>query len=184
MHEIAARYRNVGGGFTERVVAVPLERWDDPAPCEGWVARDVVAHLVEWIPAFFYGQWGLEAPTFPSAAEDPVAAWWTFHDATQSLLDDPELVVQERDLPMGRMTFADAFAMIALSDVLVHTWDLARATGQDETLDAHEVHALAQGISDEAAAAMQASGHYGPRVPVPADASEQDQVLAFMGRQP
>ncbi|OWY59260.1 TIGR03086 family protein, partial [cyanobacterium TDX16] len=33
-------------------------------------------------------------------------------------------------------------------------------------------------------AAMQASGHYGPRVPVPSDASEQDQLLAFMGRRP
>jgi uncharacterized protein (TIGR03086 family) len=184
VHEIAARYRKVAGGFTERVVAVPVDGWDAPTPNPGWVARDVVDHLVEWIPAFFYGQWGLEQPTFPSAAEDPVAAWHSFDDHIASLLDDPELVGQERDLPMGRMSFEDAFAMIALSDVLIHTWDLARATGQDDTLDADEIARMVPGISPEVAAAMQSSGHYGPMVPVPPDASDQDKVLAFMGRTP
>jgi uncharacterized protein (TIGR03086 family) len=184
MTEIADRYRNVGGGFTERVVAVPVDGWDAPAPCEGWVARDVVDHLVTWIPGFFVGQFGLEAPEIPSAADDPVAAWWTFHDRVQSWLDDPDLLAQERDLPMGPMTFEGAFEMIALSDVLIHTWDLARATGQDETLDADEIARLAAGISPEAGAAMQASGHYGATVPVPPDADDQTKVLAFMGRQP
>ena len=37
--------------FTERVRGVPPDAWDNPAPCEGWAARDVVRHLVEWFPA-------------------------------------------------------------------------------------------------------------------------------------
>ena len=108
MPDIATRYRHVAGGFTERVVAVPPEHWDDPAPCEGWVARDVVRHLVAWLPAFFWGQWQLEAPTIPSVDDDPVAAWHTFDEALRVLLDDAELVASERELPKGRMSFGDA----------------------------------------------------------------------------
>ncbi len=54
--EIADRYRRVAGGFTDRVQAVPDEAWEQPAPCEGWVARDVVGHLVEWVPALLRGR--------------------------------------------------------------------------------------------------------------------------------
>ena len=46
--EISDRYRTVGRGMTRVVEAVPDDAWDNPAPCEGWVARDVVRRaLVE-----------------------------------------------------------------------------------------------------------------------------------------
>ena len=51
MSEISERYRKVAAQFTQRVNAVPDDAWHNPAPCEGWVARDVVGHLVEWLPA-------------------------------------------------------------------------------------------------------------------------------------
>ena len=53
MSEEAERFKALASAFTERVEAVPPDRWDSPAPCEGWVARDVVRHLVEWVPGFF-----------------------------------------------------------------------------------------------------------------------------------
>ena len=55
MSEISERYRKVAAAFTQRAEAVPDDAWDNPAPCEGWVARDIVGHLVEWLPAFFFG---------------------------------------------------------------------------------------------------------------------------------
>jgi hypothetical protein len=65
----------------------------------------------------------------------------------------------------------------------VHTWDLARATGGDERLDADEVHRMVAGMEpyDDM---MRSSGQYGPRVEVAADADEQARLLAFMGRRP
>ena len=62
MSDIANRYRRVAATFTERVRAVPQDAWEWPAPCEGWVARDVVRHLVEWVPAFVREAGG---PAFP-----------------------------------------------------------------------------------------------------------------------
>ena len=61
--------------------------------------------------------------------------------------------------------------------MLVHTWDLARATGQDEILDAEEVHRFVAGMEPHDQA-MRDSGHYGPRVPVPDDADEQTKAFA------
>jgi Mycothiol maleylpyruvate isomerase N-terminal domain len=48
----AAEHRRVAAAFTELVHGTPPEAWNNPAPVEGWVARDVVRHLVEWFPAF------------------------------------------------------------------------------------------------------------------------------------
>ena len=61
--------------FSERVRGVPEGRWEDPAPVAGWVARDVVRHLLEWFPGFLEGHAGVRLPDVPSVDDDPVAAW-------------------------------------------------------------------------------------------------------------
>jgi len=181
--DIRERYERVARQFTDRVVAVPAEAWEAPAPCDGWVARDVVGHLVEWLPAFFFGMWGIEGPAVPSVEDDPVAAWAAVDQAIRAALADPAIAGAERDTPMGRKDFASAIDMICTTDVLVHTWDLARATGLDETLDPAEVHRYVEGMEpiDEL---LRQSGQYGPRVPVPDDADEQTRLIGFLGRHP
>ena len=72
MSEIAARYRKVASEFTARAAAVPEDAWDNQSPCEGWVARDIVRHLVEWMPSFFLESAGLAFPTPRSVDDDPV----------------------------------------------------------------------------------------------------------------
>ena len=84
MSEEAERYRRLAAQFTDRVRQVPVDAWDNPAPCEGWVARDVVRHLVEWIPGFFSG-YGIDLEVGPSVDEDPVAAWEAVLGAKVSL---------------------------------------------------------------------------------------------------
>lgn len=183
MTEFADRFATVAGGFGERVNAVPRQAWNNPSPCDGWLARDIVRHLVEWVPGFFGGAAGLTIPIGPSVDDDPVAAWTALHDALRVVLADPELSAREFDGPPGRMSIEQAIDMFVTGDVLVHTWDLARATGLDETLDPLEVHRMFQGMEpyDEM---LRSSGHYGPRITVPDDADEQTRLLAFMGRNP
>jgi uncharacterized protein (TIGR03086 family) len=183
MSEIAERYRKVAGQFTQRVQQVPDDAWDNPAPCDGWVARDVVRHLVEWMPAFLLGNWGIAQPTTPSVDDDPLGAWLAVDRAIQAGLDDPSVATHESDSPAGRKSFEDAIAMFCVTDVLVHTWDLARATGLDEHLDDDEVRGLADQMAPMEEA-MRNSGHFGPRVAVPDDADEQTRLIAFTGRQP
>ena len=185
MSDIAERYRRAAKGFTERVRAVPAGAWERPAPCEGWVARDVVRHLVEWVPAFMEAADGPVLPTSPSPDEDDLAgAWATLDAAIQAALDDPVTAATELHHPRaGSHRFDDAIGTFVLGDVLVHTWDLARATGLDERLDPDLVHEMLIGIEpmDEV---LRSSGQYGPRVDVPPDADEQTRLIAFCGRRP
>ena len=180
----ADEHRRIAGEFTATVEGAAPAAWDQPAPPEGWVARDIVRHLVEWFPAFLQGSTGIELPVGPSVDEDPVGAWRNQTDAVQALLDDPAAAGREYDLPhIGRMTLARAIDTIYTNDVFMHRWDLARATGQDETLDPAKCAEMLEGMLplDDA---MRESGQYGPRVEVPDDADVQTKLLAFIGRTP
>lgn len=189
MNDIAARFERAAAGFTAWVEAVPPDAWERPAPCEGWLARDVVRHLVEWLPGpgFLLGTFGVDTGPIPSVETDPAGAWAVVRDAIQRALADPEVAARVEDCgPPGRLPLEAAIDMTCTPDVLIHTWDLARATGLDERLDADEVrHQLAgiEALPPEVDQAMRGSGHYGPRVAIAEDADEQTRLLAFMGRQ-
>jgi uncharacterized protein (TIGR03086 family) len=178
----ADEHRRVAGAFTERVVGVT--DWDAPAPVEGWVARDVVRHLVEWLPSLLEGGAGVTLVRGPSVDDDPVGAWRAHSDAVQALLDDPETPSKVLTNPhIGEVPLDEAVDRFYTADVFMHTWDLARATGQDETLDAEKCAVMLAGMEpmDEM---LRASGQYGPRVDVPADADVQTRLIAFIGRDP
>jgi uncharacterized protein (TIGR03086 family) len=183
-NEIAERYRRVAARFSARVNEVPDGAWENPAPCDGWVARDVVRHLVEWVPAFLSAAGGPTLPAGPSVDDDPAGAWAALDDGIQALLDDPTVLATTITHPMaGTHRLDDAIGMFFMGDVVVHTWDIARAAGLDETLDADIVHDMLVGMEplDDM---LRASGQYGPKVEVPADADEQTKLIAFTGRQP
>ena len=85
----AEEHRRIAGVFTERVRGAAPSAWDRPAPPDGWTARDVVRHLVEWFPAFLQSGAGITLPQGPSVDDDPVAAWTVHSDGVQALLNDP-----------------------------------------------------------------------------------------------
>lgn len=184
MSDIADRHRQVAATFTERAQQVPAAAWEHPAPCDGWVARDVVRHLVEWVPPFLSAGAGVGVPAGPSVDDDPVGAWTNLADAVQALLDDPVVAQREVELEhLGRRSIEDAVGTIFLGDVLIHTWDLSRATGLDESLDPAIVSEMLVGMQPMDAMLRQ-SGHYGPKVEVADDADDQTKLVAFTGRTP
>ncbi|MER5879301.1 TIGR03086 family metal-binding protein [Streptomyces sp. NPDC060235] len=184
MTSAADEHRTVAGDFTERVRGVDPEAWNNPAPCEDWVARDVVRHLVEWFPAFLKSGAGVELPHGPSVDDDPVAAWTVHCDGVQALLDDPATADKVLSNPhIGDVPLDQAVDRFYTADVFMHTWDLARATGQKEALDPVRCARLLDGMLplDDV---LRKSGQYGPRVEVPASADVQTRLLAFIGRTP
>src|SRR4051812_13102205 len=182
--DAADDHRQVAGEFTKTVEGTAAAEWEAPAPPDGWVARDVVRHLLEWLPAFLGGSTGIVFRAGPSVDDDPAGAWRAHVDGVQALLDDPATADREYDFPhIGRMSLGQAIAMIYTPDVFLHRWDLARATGQDETLDPQRCAEMLEGMlpMDEL---LRQSGQYGPRVEVPGDADAQTKLLAFIGRTP
>ena len=87
----------------------------------------------------------------------------------------------EYDGLFGRTTFERSVDRILTSDVLVHTWDLARATGLDERLDPAEVE-RAEADMRSMGDALRTPGVCGPELVAPPDADPQTKLLAFMGR--
>ena len=178
----ADEHRRVAATFTERVEGTT--DWDAPAPVEGWAARDVVRHLVEWLPALLEGGAGVTLPAGPSVDDDPVGAWRAHAEAVQALLDDPGTPQRMLSNPhIGDLPVDEAVDRFYTPDVFLHTWDLARATGQDERLDPDRCAAMLAGM-EQYEDAMRSSGQYGPRVELPEGAGVQDRLIAFIGRDP
>lgn len=179
--DAAARYRRVADTFGAR--AHEVDDWDAPAPCEGWVARDVVRHLVEWVPGLFGGMLGIPFEPVPSVDDDPVAAWDDLDRQLRALVDDPDAMAAEHETPMfGTLPLGVIVERLVTGDVLVHTWDLARAAGLDESIDTEIAGQMLAGMEpmDEQIRGEQ----FGPRVPVSDDADVVTRLIAFTGRQP
>ncbi|MRJ75874.1 TIGR03086 family protein [Aeromicrobium sp. SMF47] len=180
MDSPADAHREVARIFSERVAGV--RDWDAPAPVEGWTARDVVGHLVGWLPGFLSGG-GVELPSGPSVAHDPVAAWRHHADAVQSLLESGRAAEDFTHPQAGTQVLGRLVESFYVADVFMHTWDLARASGQDDSLDPARCEALLAGMRS-IEELLRSSGQYGPAVPVPEDAPVQDRLMGFIGRDP
>ena len=178
----AQRHRDITAVFTDRVRGA--RDWDVPTPVPDWVARDVVRHLVDWLPDFLTSGAGIDLPRGPSVDDDPVAAWQAHSDAVQALLDDPATPGRVLKNPhLGELPVDRAIDQFYTIDVFMHTWDLARSTGQDDRLDPELCGQLLPGM-EQFEDAIRSSGQYGPRVPVPAGADAQARLLGFIGRDP
>lgn len=182
--EPAAEHRAVAGTFADRVRGVPAGRWDSPAPVPEWTARDVVRHLLEWFPGFLHDATGIRLEPGPSVDDDPAAAWDTHAGQVQALLDDRATATRTFAHPrLPEQPLARAVSRFYTADVFMHTWDLARATGQDERLDPDRCRELYEGMLPMEEVLRQ-SGQYGAAVPVPDDADWQTRLLGFIGRRP
>lgn len=101
----------------------------------------------------------------------------------QALLDGPAAEDDFRHPRLPELPLATAVDRFYTADVFMHTWDLSRASGQEAGLDAGFCTELLTGM-EPMEDLMRGSGQYGPRVPVPDDASAQDRLVGFIGRDP
>jgi uncharacterized protein (TIGR03086 family) len=180
--EPAARYAVVAAAFTDRVEGTT--DWDAPSPVVGWAARDVVWHLVDWIPDVLRVGASPDLPRRDLATSDPPADWARFNNAMLAIVGDTEITESEFAHPMaGTMPVQTAIDMLVTPDVFLHSWDLDRAMRQSIVLDAGYAGALLagmEGIEDM----LRSSGHYDPRVGTAADADVRTRLIAFIGRDP
>lgn len=177
--EAAARHAAYAARFADLVAGV--RNWDAPTPVREWAARDVVAHLTGWLPAFL-GAGGVHIPAGEPA--DPAGSWARQSAAVQELLDDGARASGRFAHPrLPTLPLADAIDTYYTPDVFMHTWDLARASGADDTLDEATCAAMLAGM-EAMTEAIRSSGEFGEQQPVPDDATPQQRLIAFIGRDP
>lgn len=182
MDAIAERYRRLSAALTDRVSAVPPEAWSNPSPCEAWTARELVDHLID-VHGRFQQLVGRSLVDHPSVADDPVGAWTAVRDQMQADLEDPATAEVEYDGRLGRSSFEQSVDGFVCFDLVVHGWDLARATGQDDTMDPAEVERVGAMVAAMASTMLANGVITDPVEPAP-DASAQDRLLCALGRRP
>lgn len=171
--------------------AVTDDQLTAPTPCPEYTVSDLLAHLIGLSIAFRDAARKEGGSVSPDAAIelglDP--QWRT---ALPQRLD--ELVEAWKDpQAWSGMTKAggvdlpgDIAGIVALDEIVMHGWDLARATGQDYPCDAVTTQAIFDFTEQSAdpAAAGSREGVFGPVIEVPADAPLFDRALGYAGRDP
>ena len=175
--DLVTRYEEAAAGFTDRLEAVADDQWSNPTPCTDWDVRQLVDHVItiqRQIPD------SLDVPVDDGG--DPRATWKAVRDAALTALRQPG--VMDRTIKGLRGEMPVEMALLPrLSDLHVHTWDLARATGGDERLSPEIAAIVLERLkpNDEA---LRQSGSFGPKVDPPAGADTQVELLCFLGRRP
>lgn len=147
--------------------------WSKSTTCGEWDVRALVDHALGW-QAMGAGMIGADV-----AADAP---WADVEPKLSAALDDPS-ALEGTVAAMGDMP-KQQVAGFLIGDLLVHTWDLARAIGADEQLPAGAVQATMMGLQRVPEEMLRGPNMFGAPVHVPEGASPQDQLLGFCGRQP
>jgi uncharacterized protein (TIGR03086 family) len=169
---------------------VTPDRWDAPSPCAGWCAADVAGHVIGDLRAIEeYATWRDDpdrdearsaADPRAAAGDDPLAAWHAARADMMAVLD-PAALARPVPLPWGGHMPLGEFLERYPMEILVHTWDLAQATGQAAALDPGLVRD-ALGPARQFAPVARMSGLIGPERAVPGDADDLTRLLAIFGR--
>lgn len=176
--EIIDRVTHFAEGFDARVQATPADAWGNTAPCEGWVAVDVVEHVCGSAESMAAALGGDAPAEFDR--NDPVGSWKAASSKLLAVLPTADLNTPvER---FGGMPAAMVIGRFMSMDLLVHTWDLARAVGGDEQLDETDVAHAFEGVKGMEAM-LRRPGVFGPAVPAAEGDDLQTQFLKFLGRQ-
>jgi len=185
--ELLELFQRAQASFTDRVDAIEPEQWEDEALPE-WTVADLVAHLVTemlWVPPLVAGEPYAEG-RFPDATtdllgEDPMVGWESAADAALSAFAEDDALIRTVHLERGP-TPASQYILELISDLTVHSWDLARAIDGDTELDGELVTAsllIGEAIPEDGVPDL-----YDPPLDISASASPQQRLLARFGRRP
>ncbi|MFG1820220.1 TIGR03086 family metal-binding protein [Kribbella sp. NPDC049174] len=186
---IAGRYRRRAARFDELILGVGSDAWASQSPCEDWTARDIVDHVIV-MHAAMLAPLGSSWEPKSATADRPIDAFASARARMQHALDDPAVAGTECSTPTGTLTVAEHVDAALSVDLVLHGWDLARATGQDDTIPAEDLALLwpiAQSIPEQfrvPGAFRPGLVVFGPQVPVAADAPLQHKILGLYGRDP
>ncbi|MFF3016621.1 TIGR03086 family metal-binding protein [Streptomyces sp. NPDC057939] len=173
------------------VAGVPDARLAAPTPCPAYTVGDLLGHLAGLCVAFRDAARKDLGPTTDTAPESGVpslpAGW---REELPEVLD--ELAGAWRDpAALTGMTRAggvdlpgDIALAVAADELVVHGWDLARATGQEYAPDQAALRASHAFLSAAAEEGDRGDGIFGPVVPVPDDAPLLDRAVGLSGRDP
>ena len=173
MENIAEVWSLAADKWDEVMEQLSDDDWAKSTPCDGWTVRELVDHAMFWQ--------GRGGSVFGADAEDG-ADWATLKPAVAAALSDPANLEGTAESLGG--TPKQAVAGLVTADLLVHSWDLARAIGADSTLPEPAAASTLIGLQRLPEEMLRSERMFGPAVEVADHATAQDKLIAFVGRTP
>jgi len=190
--ELLAAFEGAVASTAEIVKCTPGDRMDAPTPCAEWDVRALLNHVIGtlWLAEGLFSDQAPRHPMAPGslppgdlAGSDPAAAYAEASAAALAAAGAGDALTRLHVTPLGEMP-GPGLAGFTTLDILVHGWDLAKATGQPADLDGRlAAHVL--GFAGQALGTPESrAGRIGPALTVPAGAPVTGRLVAFLGRQP
>ena len=164
------------------------DQWDASTPCAGWTVRDLANHVVSG------NFWAAELARGKSIEEvgdrldgdvlgnDPVGAYDESAKEADAAFHAPGAMAAMCGVSYGPVP-GEVYAGHRFIDVLIHGWDLAKATGQDTTLPPDLVESCWAVVEPQRDLIL-GSGQFGDEHDIPAGADRQASLLSLLGRTP
>lgn len=174
--DLLSLYERASDWTVERVAGA-TGKLDDATPCDDWDVRTLLNHMLDTQKYFVGSALGEEvSPPSPNPPEligdDPVADFNSARAETLRTFAEPG-VIDKTGPSLG----------IAFSDQLLHGWDLAKATAQDADMPEGLPEAAYEMIHGRFTE-DQRRGVFKPEIDAAPNASAQDKLLAYTGRDP
>lgn len=177
--------------MTRLLAGVRDDQLTDPTPCPDYTVGDLADHVGGLALAFAAAARKQVLPGSENGGSGDATrledGWRDRMTGDLAELADAwaDPAAYDGEATAGGVTMpAPVMAQVALNEVVVHGWDLARATGQDfeaSGADLVACLAFAEPFSQPGTEEMRGTA-FGPVVPVPADADDLTRLLGYMGR--
>ena len=183
MSETLERWKLITEGFTQRLHAVEAGQWEQATPCTAFTVRQLIEHVIDvqrMGPRLLGARGAIDTPL----GSDLVSVWERVRAAALTSYEAEGALARSVETPLGQMSAEQFLAGAAIGDALIHTWDLARAIGAEETLPEAACALQLQGLKALPEDFLRQPGLFAAAIAPPAGADAQTQLLCYTGRQP
>jgi uncharacterized protein (TIGR03086 family) len=176
-------FDRAGMAATTVVNGIVDGQWDLPTPCAEWTVRGVLNHLVTvgMIAEAIVAGRAHPDQRADHLGRDPKATFAATLAANAATLRTPGLMERVVSTPMGERP-GSVMVDTLVAELVVHTWDLARATGQDTDLDPELAQEVRTSWETRLGDRPRTLLPYEEPQPVPDDATPADRLAAYLGR--
>jgi uncharacterized protein (TIGR03086 family) len=190
--ELFPAFERAVASTAEIVKETPAGRLNARTPCPEWDVRALLNHVIGtlWLAQALFSDQAPRHPMAPGglppadlAGDDPAAAYAQASAAALAAAGAGDALTRLHVTPLGEMP-GPGLAGFATLDILVHGWDLARATGQPADLDGRLAAHMLEFAQQALATQESRAGRIGPAVTVAWDAPVTERLVGFLGRQP
>ncbi|MGH2755899.1 MAG: TIGR03086 family metal-binding protein [Actinomycetota bacterium] len=173
--------------FDRRVKGIGSDQWGNATPCSEWSVRDLVNHIVNedrWTVPLMQGATIEEVgDRFDGdlLGDDPKGSWELAKKEASNAVQAEGALDRIVNVSWGQIPATEYVGQL-FTDHVIHSWDLARGIGADDTLDAELVEVCYSMVKPREKQ-IAGSGVFGTPIAVSEAADTQTKLLAIMGRE-